>query len=104
MDYQYDAGIILTTPLKNRTGTYILYGITNIHKQLRKQGLTSKPHIMDNEASEGPKQYFEDSKIQFQFVSPRMHQRNAAERAVRTFKNHFIADLCNVDHLFLFYL
>ena len=33
-----------------------------------------------------------------------MHQINAAERAVRTFKNHFIAALCTVDPLFPFYL
>ena len=26
-----------------------------------------------------------------------MHMRNAAERAVITFKNHFIASLCTVD-------
>ena len=33
-----------------------------------------------------------------------MHQRNAAERDVRTFKNHFIAALCTVDPLSPFYL
>ena len=33
-----------------------------------------------------------------------MHQINAAERAVRTFKNHFIAALCTVDPCLLFYL
>ena len=33
-----------------------------------------------------------------------MHWRNAAERAVRTFNNHFIAYLCTVDPLFPFYL
>ena len=26
-----------------------------------------------------------------------MHRRNAAERALRTFKTHFIAGLCSVD-------
>ena len=33
-----------------------------------------------------------------------MHRRNAAERAVRTFKNYFIASQCTVDPLFHFYL
>ena len=33
-----------------------------------------------------------------------MHQRNASERAIRTFKNHFIADLCTVDPSTPFYL
>ena len=33
-----------------------------------------------------------------------MYWRNSAERDVRTFKNHFIADLCTVDPLSPFYL
>ena len=39
----------MTTPLKNRTGPYILNGISKIHDKLRKQELTPKLHIMDNE-------------------------------------------------------
>ena len=37
-------------------------------------------------------------------MPPHTHQRNAAERAVRTFKNHFIAALCTLEPLFPFYL
>ena len=59
---------------------------------------------MDNEVSEDLKKYFEDSDIQFQLVPPHMHQINAVERAVRAFKNHFIAALCNVYPLLPFYL
>jgi hypothetical protein len=33
-----------------------------------------------------------------------MHRRNAAERAIRTFKNHFIAGLCSVDKHFPLHL
>ena len=100
--YHYDANNVLTTPLKNRTGPCILSDITNIHKKLRKQGLTPKLHIMDNELSEDLKKYFEDSYIQFQLVPQHMHQINAAERSLRTFKKHFISALCTVDPLFLF--
>ena len=64
-----------------------------IHNKLRKRGLTPKLHIMDNEVSEDLKKYFEDSDIQFQLVPPHMHRRNAAERAVRTSKKHFIVAL-----------
>ena len=61
--YHYDANNILTTQLINRTGPCTLNGITKIRDKLRKQGLTPKPHIMDNEVSEDLKQYFEDSDI-----------------------------------------
>ena len=33
-----------------------------------------------------------------------MHQINAVEQAVKTFKNHFISALCNVDPHLPFYL
>ena len=59
---------------------------------------------MDNELSEYLKKYFEDSDIQFQLVPPHMHQRNAVDRAMRTFKKHFIDDLCTVYVSLPFYL
>ena len=68
--YHYDANNILTTPINNITGPYILSGITKIHYKLIKRGLTPKPHIMNNEVSEDLKKYFEDSDIQFQLVPP----------------------------------
>ena len=76
--YHYDDNNILTTPLKNRTGTCVLSGITKIHDKLRKRGLTPKIQVMDNEVSEDLKKYFKDSYIQFQLVPTHMHQRNAA--------------------------
>ena len=102
--YHYDANNIITTQIKNRTGPCILSGITKIHNKLRKQRLTTKFHIMDNEVSEDLKKYFEYLDIQFQLVPPHMHHRNDAERAMRTFKNHFVAAICTVDRLLPFYL
>ena len=32
-----------------------------------------------------------------QFVEPHNHRVNAAERAIQTFKNHFISGLCTTD-------
>ena len=43
--------------------------------------------------SEDLKKYFEDSDIQLQLVPPHTNRRNAAERAVRNFREHFIAAL-----------
>jgi hypothetical protein len=40
----------------------------------------------------------------FQLVPPGMHRRNAAERAIRTFKNHFIAGLSSIDKDFPLHL
>jgi len=39
--------------------------------------------------------------IDYQLVPPHLHHRNAAEQAIRTFKNHFIAKLCSTNKDFL---
>ena len=41
-----------------------------------------------------------DKEIKYQLVPPHQHRRNPAERAIRTFKNHFIAGLCSTDENF----
>jgi hypothetical protein len=38
--------------------------------------------------------------MEYQLVPPHVHWANAAERAIRTFKNHFIAGLSSTDKLF----
>ena len=53
--------------------------------------------ILDNEASEAYKQFIKIKwKTKYQLVPPHTHQRNAAERAIRTFKAHFLSILAGV--------
>jgi hypothetical protein len=52
---------------------------------------------MDNEASAALKNYFTEQDMTYQLVPPHCHRRNAAERAIRTFKEHFVACLASVD-------
>ncbi len=39
-------------------------------------------------------------RIIYQLVPPHVHRRNAAERAIQTFKNHFLAGLASTDSTF----
>jgi hypothetical protein len=75
-----------------------------IHQRLLTAGLRPQLHRLDNECSEALKSFLRDAAIDFQLVPPRLHRRNAAERAIRTFKNHFIAGLCSVDKDFPLHL
>jgi hypothetical protein len=95
--YDYDSNAILTEPLKNRKGQEILRAYTKLHKYLIARGFTPQTHWLDNEASTALKDYNRENKIEFQLVPPQMHRRNAAERAIRTWKNHFVAGLCSAD-------
>ena len=46
----------------------------------------------------------EEENETFQLVPPHLHQRNAAERAIKTFKNHFIAGMVSTHKDFPLYL
>jgi hypothetical protein len=59
---------------------------------------------LDNEASTLLKDYLHDQDINFQLVPPYCHRRNAAERAISSFKDHFIAGLCSTDKAFTMHL
>jgi hypothetical protein len=43
------------------------------------------------------KAFLTDEAIHYQLVPLGVHQQNAAEQAIRTFQNHFIAGRCSVD-------
>jgi hypothetical protein len=56
--------------------------------------------VMDNEAPKGLRQHFIAHDIQYQFVSPFTKRSNKAERAIQTFKRHFIAMLAGTHPSF----
>ena len=95
--YDYDSNHIFAEPINSKHGTAILNGFKKVHKKLLQAGLTPKFHVLDNEASTALKEYLRASDIDFQLAPPHEHRRNLAERAIRTFKNHFIAFLSSLD-------
>jgi hypothetical protein len=61
------------------------------------KGFKSKLQTMDNEASSALKNYFTEKEMNYQLVPPHFHRTNAAERGLRTFKEHLKAGLATVD-------
>ena len=56
---------------------------------------------MDNECSTILKTFIQDDNdMNIQFVEPQQHRVNASERAIQTFKNHFISGLCTAHPQF----
>jgi hypothetical protein len=102
--YDYDSNSILAAPMPRRTGPCILHAYQYLHSRLIAAGLRPQLQRLDNEASEILKDFMVDQGIDFQLVPPGSHRRNAAERAIRTFKNHFIAGLASVDKHFPLHL
>ena len=52
---------------------------------------------LDNETSADLVKFMRDENIEYQYVPPHCKRRNAAERGIRTAKNHLIAILCTAD-------
>ena len=102
--YDYDSNAILAEPISNRKAGTILEATKKLHNILRSKGRGPQLHILDNECSDIMKQYFTSSNIKYQLVPPGQHRTNAAERAIRTFKNHLIAGLCSTDENFPMHL
>ena len=55
---------------------------------------------LDNESSDKLEQYLRENNLEIQFVPPNNHRANKAERAIRDFKNHFIASLSTTNENF----
>jgi hypothetical protein len=96
----HDTNSIHAVAIPNRQFASIRNAWENTHKMLVTQGHPPNLHILDNECSQELKDDFAKYNIAFQRVPPKEHCANAAERSIRTFKNHFIATLCTVDSHF----
>ena len=57
-------------------------------------------HILDNKASTALKHAIMSNKCTFQLVPPHVHRRNVAERAIQTFRDHFLEVLVGVAPTF----
>jgi hypothetical protein len=102
--YDYDSNHLFAQPFRNRTAKCILDAYKLVHARLVKAGLRPQLQRLDNECSAILKDFLQQENVDYQLVPPGVHRRNAAERGIRTFQNHFIAGLCSVDSEFPIHL
>jgi hypothetical protein len=95
-----DANYIFVEPMRSRLKEEMIRAHEKIINRMRLAGLGIKKHMLDSEASDAFKQYIQQQQIQFELVPPGNHRCNQAERAIQTFKAHFIAILAGVDDKF----
>ena len=88
---------ILVKAMRNRTAGEIVWAYKAIMDRLSKGGVEPTVHLLDNECSEEYKEAISENNITFQLVPPNDHRRNAAEKAIQIFKDHFVAALCGMD-------
>jgi hypothetical protein len=102
--YIYDCNYVKVIPMKSRSASEWVKSYDSVHQELTVKGFKQKFRTLDNEASAALKTFFTVNDIAYQLVPPHCHLRNAAERAIRTFKEHFVAGLSSVDPSFPMHL
>jgi hypothetical protein len=103
--YHADGNLILQQAFKTRNECHRIAAYNSIMTRLAARGLAVNFQILDNEASAAYKEAITFKwNAKFQLVPPDMHCRNQAERAIRTFKNHFLLILAGVNATFPPYL
>ncbi len=95
-----DSDAILVEPMKNRTSGEMIRAYQTLINRLRSAGIAPKQHILDNECSSDFKETIKANNMTYQLVPPHDHRRNKAEKAIQTFKDHFVAILCGADTSF----
>jgi hypothetical protein len=98
--YDTDSNAIQAVPIQNRKTEEIVRGYKEMTDELRKAGIQPIVHRLDNETSSELIKAIEDRGIDYQVASPGDHRLNHAERAIQTFKNHFISNLYGTDSTF----
>jgi hypothetical protein len=92
--YEYDGNYINGAPMPDRTGPSIISAYKIAIHLFESRCFKPLLQRLDNEASRALQTFMDVENIDFQLAPPQVHRRNAAERAIHTFKNHFIAGLC----------
>ena len=95
-----DSNYIFAEPMKNRTEGEMIRTYQKIINRMKAAGLGIKKQVLDNECSAAMKECIRANNMEYELVPPGQHRRNQAERAIQTFKAHFISILAGVDDKF----
>jgi hypothetical protein len=90
--------------MKSRSASEWVKSYDHIHQELTAKGFKPKLQTLDNVASAALKNFFTTNDVEYQLVPSHCHRRSAAERAIRNFKEHFVAGLSSVDPKFPLHL
>lgn len=102
--YDYNSNAILPKPIISQSEAELVHAYSKLHNYLTSRGLKPKLQELDNETPAELKWLMTTNNVDYQLVPPRVHRHNAAEQAIITLKDHFIAGLASTNKLFPMYL
>eukprot|EP00804_Cyclotella_cryptica_P014957 CCRYP_000577-RA/>CCRYP_000577-RA protein AED:0.06 eAED:0.06 QI:0/-1/0/1/-1/1/1/0/219 len=102
--YHVDSNSIWAEPTKNKTEGELILACNRALQRMKACGIQPTRQVLDNEISTANKLAITASGMTYQFVPPDDHQRNIAEKAIQTWKDHFIAVISGTDAKFPLHL
>jgi hypothetical protein len=79
--------------MQNQSGGELILARAPALARMQCRGLIPKHQILDNQASAEYKADIEASGMTYELFPPEEHRRNMAEKAIQTFKDHFVGVL-----------
>jgi hypothetical protein len=98
--YIFDANAIQSVPIKNRSKEELHCAYYKIYKWLTHHGFKPLLHKLDNKTSKDVKAFVATEQTCIQYTPPDIHCTNPAKRAIRTWKNHFLAGMAGLPKSF----
>jgi hypothetical protein len=89
--YAVDPNYIKAYPIKSRHRHEIMKAYDEVYAFLRVRSYRPQLHKLDNETSHDVEVFIKENNAKLQYTPPDIHRTNPAERAIRTWKNHFVA-------------
>jgi hypothetical protein len=91
--HHVDSNSSWSEAMQNQLGGKLILARARALARMQHHGLIPKHQILDNQASAEYKAAIEASGMTYELVPPKEHQCNMAEKAIQTFKDHFVGVL-----------
>ncbi len=95
--YHYKTNVILALPIKGFSKDIIFAAYKQQFNLLESKGYKIWLNVMDNQATQVIKRFFDTHDCDLLLVEPHNHRVNAAEQAIQMFKVHFLSALAMTD-------
>jgi hypothetical protein len=87
----------MATPIAGHDDMTIFRAYKDIFQDLMEKSFKPKLNVMDNQATKYIRKFLTEEECKLQLVELHNHRVNAAERAIQTYKDAFIAALSTTD-------
>ena len=91
--HDIDSGSLWIEPMKNRSKGEMILSRHHALARMKLQGIVPKHQVLKNELSAAYRTKIFETHMNFQLVPSDNHRRNLTERAIQTWKYHFVGVL-----------